>query len=99
AALHLRFTPTALGSRSAALMLATNATNRLDPVGLTGTGVLPQVPTLSISPAELAFGPEPMGTSSLSQAIVCENTGNAPLDIRAVRIDGAAAGAFAITGD
>jgi hypothetical protein len=65
------FTPTASGSLPGSISVTDSATNSPQTVTLTGTGLI----TMTVSPSTLAFGSQPMGTTSASQAITVKNTG------------------------
>jgi probable HAF family extracellular repeat protein len=92
----LVFTPAAPGDRSASLSVATNAPGSPSSVQLAGIGTTPLV---TISPASLDFGAQPLGVINNAQAIIVQNSGDAPLDIRSVTVTGADADDFVITAD
>ena len=75
--LNVRFTPTAGGSETAMLTIASNA-----PIPamlpLKGTGTTAAV--VSLSANSLTFGPQVVGTESAPQTITLTNTGNGTLD-------------------
>lgn len=79
----VRFTPTALGTRTATLSLPSN-----DPVGprtvaLTGTGTGSQI---SLKSASLDLGKTKVG-KPVTKSLTVSNSGTAPLAITAVRVD------------
>ena len=79
----VRFTPTALGTRTATLSLPSN-----DPVGprtvaLTGTGTGSQI---SLKSASLDLGRTKVGRP-VTKSLTVSNSGTAPLAITAVRVD------------
>ena len=79
--LTLRFTPSATGSRSATLTLASDASNGNATVSLGGTGQAVATPAASLSPASVAFGSVTVGSSSAAQAVTLTNSGSATLSI------------------
>jgi hypothetical protein len=89
-AIQVTFTPTAAGSRTAALSVTDNASGSPQSVGLSGTGV---APTASLSPSSLAFGSQAVATTSTAQTVTLTNGGTAPLTITSI----AASGDFAQT--
>jgi parallel beta-helix repeat protein len=82
------FTPTAVGSRSGALSVtgSDGVTTSSPSVSLIGTGVLP--PAASLSPPQLTFGPQPIGTVSATQIVMLTNSGGTPLNITGVSAAG-----------
>jgi hypothetical protein len=77
--INVTFTPSAMGSRSASLVIADNASGSPQTVSLTGTGVA--APVVSLSPSSLTFGQQNMGTTSAPQTVTLSNTGNGSLSI------------------
>jgi hypothetical protein len=63
------FSPTAAGVRTGALTFTDNAANSPQTVSLTGTGSAP----VTISPASLAFGSQPVGMTSGAQTVKLTN--------------------------
>jgi probable HAF family extracellular repeat protein len=94
-AVHLRFAPAARGSRSAQLILHSNAASPIPPIGLTGSGAPPQTPTIGIIPTALNFGAQPMGLSG-SLAVLLQNTGTAPLTVSGITLQGPNAAEFSL---
>lgn len=90
---ELTFRPTATGSRTATLQLASNASNGTGSVALSGTGQQAPAPVVGLAPSSLAFGNQVVGTTSASRNITLSNTGNAALSITGI----AASGAFGVT--
>src|SRR5208282_1777704 len=80
------YTPTAAFSASASLTVTDSAPGSPHRVSLTGTGVL--VPAVSLNPASIAFGTQPVGTTSSAQTVTLSNTGNATLSITSIGITG-----------
>jgi hypothetical protein len=77
------FRPTALGARSGELRVSSNAGAGLDIWALNGNGVGAAAPGLSFSPASVAFGDQPLNTTSAVQNLTLTNTGNAALTFTA----------------
>jgi hypothetical protein len=88
----IRFTPHALGARSATLTLTTST--GVTGVGrLTGNGVPeppPKTPVFQAAPNPLAFGTRPLFTPSAAQTVTVTNTGTGPLTITNVTPVGSA---------
>lgn len=82
--LSLRFTPSATGSRSATLTIASDASNGNATVSLAGTGQAVAAPQASLSPTSLAFGSVTVGSSSSAQTVTLTNSGSAALSITAI---------------
>ncbi len=80
-AVSVTFTPSATGSRSASLNFNDNASNGPQTVGLTGTGT---AAVAGVSPPSLTFGNQSLGTTSGSQPVALNNTGNAALTITSI---------------
>src|SRR6185436_3816448 len=74
--IKVRFTPTALGPRSAALSIGSDAAGSPHGVTLTGNGVQPGI---QVIPTSLDFGDQRVGVVSASRSITVTNTGTAPL--------------------
>jgi uncharacterized membrane protein len=74
------FKPSAAGARSASVSIADNATGSPQTVALTGTGVTPVVPVVSLSATSLAFGSVTTGASK-ALSVTITNTGTAALSI------------------
>ncbi|HEX3569314.1 MAG TPA: choice-of-anchor D domain-containing protein [Acidobacteriaceae bacterium] len=81
--INVVFAPTALGTRTGTLTIASNATN-LDPITLSGTGALPSTLTLSAGPR--LFGKVEVGTSSDPQTFTLANPGAAPAYIGSIAV-------------
>jgi hypothetical protein len=90
------FAPTVMGSLSAALNVADNASGSPHSVVLKGLSTAPG-PVASLAPVSLAFGNQPQGSSSVVRLIVLTNTGSGTLSINSqISINGPAAGEFRI---
>lgn len=90
-ALRVGFTPQAPGVRRARLEIAGNAANAPLSIPLEGTGVAPE---LTADPAVLDFGEVPVGTAAPAAVLTLRNPGTAPLAVKAVLVEGAAAADF-----
>lgn len=95
-ALAATFAPTATGSRSASLSIASGAAGSPHVVALTGTGT---APAISVTPSSIAFGQQGTGTTSAARAVTVTNTGTAPLAIGTATLAGANAADFAAATD
>ncbi len=90
------FTPMAAGSRTAYLVVSSNAPNSPQPILLTGTATA-SAPTISLSPTSLNFASEAVGVTSSPQGVTLTNTGNASLTLTSVTLTGANAADFTLT--
>jgi parallel beta-helix repeat protein len=82
---NVTFTPTAHGARSGTLQIVTNDAATGQTIALSGNGVLPAV---SFSPTSLNFAAQLLGTTSSSQTLTLNNSGDGPLSISNVSISG-----------
>ena len=78
--LSINFAPSATGSYTGSLSIASNATNRLAPIGISGTATALPVLTIGISPSSLSFGNIAVGSSSTLHATLT-NTGNSSVTV------------------
>ncbi len=85
--LSVTFLPSATGTRSGSLQIATNAPDSPHTVTLGGTGFAQA--GVAFAPASLAFGSIATGASALLRTEVT-NTGLAPLEISSISVAGAA---------
>jgi RHS repeat-associated protein len=90
------FTPGSVGSFSATLSIADNASGAPQTVGLTGTGGAPLAPIATITPAALTFTAI-AGTPSAAQTANLSNTGTAALAISGITLTGSGAASFSQT--
>jgi hypothetical protein len=79
--LNVAFDPTAMGLRSATLMVTDDGPGSPQTASLSGTGIAPVV---TLNPASLNFGNQQVGTSSPPQNVQLSNTGTAPLTITSI---------------
>jgi hypothetical protein len=78
--ISVSFKPAAAGSFTASVSLADSATGSPQTVALTGTGVTPLAPAVTLSPTSLAFGSVTSGSSS-ALSVTITNSGTASLSI------------------
>jgi len=83
--INVTFTPTATGTRSGSLVVA--STQSIPAVSLTGTGAS-ATPTVAASPASLMFPAELVGSTSASQTVTLSNQGTTALSISAITTSG-----------
>jgi hypothetical protein len=88
--IHGHFTPAAAGALTAAVTISDNASGSPQTIALSGTGDT----TASLSSTSLAFGTEPVGTTSASQSVTLTNTGSAKLIIGSIGVTGADASSY-----
>lgn len=93
----ISFTPAAAGVRSAQLQVADNAAGSPHTVALTGNGTAVGAPAVTLTPASLSFGNQPVGQASAASLVVLANTGNSPLTLASIAVSGANAVDFAQT--
>jgi hypothetical protein len=86
------FTPSAPGSRTAAVTITSNASPTTESAPLNGTGLTP-APAVTLIPGSLDFGSVAQGTSA-SLNISVQNSGTAALHITSVVIAGANASGY-----
>jgi photosystem II stability/assembly factor-like uncharacterized protein len=82
----VQFRPTSSGSCTGTIELSHNASGSSSTINLTGNGTLPP-PGITITPNPIAFGDVTVNTSS-TQNITIQNTGNGPLQISSISING-----------
>lgn len=79
------FTPTVAAVRTAQITVISNDAAGMTTIHLVGTG---GVPTVSLSSTSLAFGNQPVNTSSSAQTVALTNTGTGPLTIGSIVASG-----------
>lgn len=94
--ISVTFAPSATGSRSAAVTVVDNDRGSPQSVALSGTGVAP-APAVAFTPASLAWGNQPVGSTGTAQTTTLTNSGTAALTISGIAIAGANKGDFAQT--
>jgi uncharacterized repeat protein (TIGR01451 family) len=93
---HVTFTPTAAGPRSATLAFVDDADGSPHQVALSGVG---QQPVASVAPITVDFGGQTVETTSSARVVTLSNTGDASLFVNSASITGPAAGDFAMISD
>jgi hypothetical protein len=86
------FAPTAGGSATGSVTVTSNASTSPSTIGLSGTGVMPQ---LSATPASLSFGSVNVGSTSAPQTVTLSNAGAASVTISQATVTGTG---FSISG-
>jgi hypothetical protein len=80
--LTVLFAPTAIGTRTAVLVIVDNAAGSPHSVDLTGVGL--GAPAVTLSTSDLDFGNQPVGSTSAPKAVSLTNTGTAALTISSI---------------
>jgi FG-GAP-like repeat/Cep192 domain 4 len=91
--ISVTFTPTATGTRTAAVTVTDNAGGTSQSVPLTGTGIA----TVSVTPTSLTFPLQVLNTTSAAQQVTLSNLGTTALSISSMAFSGADATDFAET--
>jgi hypothetical protein len=84
--IQVRFTPTAIGTRTGAMNLFVNVSGGQITVPLTGVGT--SAGAVTLNPASLNFGQEPVGKTSSPLAVTADNTSKSAVSISATKISG-----------
>ncbi len=92
--LVVHFSPGAEGPRSARLAITHDAAAKPVDVALTGIGLPPPVPAISVSPAHVDFGSITVGQRSSFVTLTVHNSGSGNLIFRAVHLVGSDAAEF-----
>ena len=79
------FTPTAVGVLAGMITLHDNLKTSPQVIALSGAGV---APTVSLLPASVTFGVQSMGATSPPKMVTLTNTGNVPLIVSSIAVDG-----------
>jgi hypothetical protein len=87
-AVGVRFTPSAVGARSALLTVTDADGHPAATVSLQGSGALPPPPAVAVTPASLRFGDRTVGTASAGLPVTLANRGAGPIDVGAPTIAG-----------
>jgi hypothetical protein len=93
---NVRYSPTGLGADSGTLTFTDDAADSPQQVALSGTGT--GTPTAATSPNPLAFGAQPLGSTSTPLTETVTNSGNVALHISSVAVTAGSA-EFAIGND
>ncbi len=91
------FTPTIAGALTANVSIADNAANTPQTVSLSGTGVAPGTPALTLSSSSLTFASTALGSSAAAQTVTLTNSGTAALAISSIALGGSGASSFTLT--
>ena len=91
----MAFSPRFGGARPGGLTVRSNVPGSQPVLALSGDGMAPE---LTVRPAALDLGHQPVGTSGAGARIEMTNTGPAPLEITATTIRGPDASDFRIVG-
>ena len=83
----ISFSPTVAGSLTSSFALVSNAPASPMPVSISGAGVQPSSPQISVTPGDLTFGSVTVGGSG-KQSVTVSNTGSANLSITAANVTG-----------
>jgi hypothetical protein len=86
--IDLTFTPSAAVQRAASLAVQSNADNPSLPIPLGGQGLAVPAPIVTLSAAQLDFGPQTLGGLYPARPITLSNTGNALLQIASLQASG-----------
>lgn len=93
-AFDVRFSPTAVGTFSAALVVTSNdPSTPMRMIGVSGNGVAPGGGVLTMAPSPVTFGPIGVGNSA-NATLTLGNAGAASLDVAGMAITGSAAADF-----
>jgi mono/diheme cytochrome c family protein len=92
------FTPSAVGARSASLVITHNATGGSTSVTLAGTGTAQPQATVALSASTLSFPATVLGQSSATQTVTVSNSGAAALSLSGLTLSGTALADFTRTG-
>lgn len=84
--ISVSFSPTATGSRTGTLSILANVPGGEYTVDLSGTGTTPAAVTLT--PASLAFGDEPIGQTAQAQNVVIANSGSVSASLTQIAVSG-----------
>lgn len=85
--LTVQFVPAAVGTRSASVNIASNATPVT--IGLSGSATLAPAPAVTLTPTTQAFGIATVGAAAVSRTVTLTNSGSAALTLSAVDVTGA----------
>ena len=92
--INVKFTPAALGTRTASIIFKDNASDSPQSVLLSGTGT-GTPPVAGLSTTSINFGNQLFATTSTVQNVTLTNTGGSPLTILSIFISGANISDFA----
>jgi len=93
--LNVTFTPTASGTRTGTLTITSNAPGSPQTILLGGSGVL--APAVSLTPTNLTFTSQVVGSTSAAQMVTLANPTSAGLSITGISLNGTNAADFTQT--
>ncbi|MGH9077516.1 MAG: choice-of-anchor D domain-containing protein, partial [Acidimicrobiales bacterium] len=94
------FTPTTAGAATAMVSIVDSAAGSPQTVALSGAATATTATTIaSVSPSSLAFGPEPVGSTTAAKTLALTDVSGAPLDVGTLGITGTNAAEFALVDD
>jgi hypothetical protein len=79
--ISVTFVPVGTGVLTGSVVVTDTASDSPQTISLTGNGVPPPLPIVSLSSTSLVFGSQVVGVSSAAQMITMSNIGNAPLTL------------------
>jgi hypothetical protein len=85
--INIAFSPTVTGVRAGTITITDSTESSPQVIPLTGSGV--NGPFLSLSPSNLRFGSQDVGTTAALKSVMLANTGNATLSIASILVAGA----------
>jgi hypothetical protein len=96
--IDVTFKPTAIGTRSATVTVAHNASPSTSTLNVTGSGIAAPTPAAGLSATTLAFGNQTVGMTSAARSVTITNTGTATLTLGTITTTGTNPGDFAPSG-
>jgi len=84
----VEFKPAAAGALTASLSVADNATGTPQTVALKGTGAASTTPTVTLTPASIAFPVTVTGATSDYQVVTLKNTGTLAVTVSSITLTG-----------
>jgi hypothetical protein len=93
--LFITFTPPSASPFTGTVTITDDASDSPQTINLSGTGIVPGQPDVSLSRHEIDFGNQLAGTTSAAETVTLENTGTVNLTINSIT----ASGNFAVTDD
>ena len=83
----ITFSPQSPGLQNASIQITDNAFNSPQVIPLTGSGA-PPLSAASLTPTTLDFGNEFVGSTSATRTVILSSTGNVPLHITSIALQG-----------
>jgi Glycosyl hydrolases family 39 len=94
--LTIRFKPTTTGVRKATLTISDTASNTLQSITLSGTGI-PLTSNIAVSPSSLSWPSLSLGNQGASKSIAVTNGGPNSANFSSIKVGGSNSGDFIIT--